>query len=121
MLEGISELIIKQFIIKRPDTATSSTRTSPSKDAVKEITSGSETSTSFSLEELRIPGMTGDQAKHIEYLVKKLLKEDITDPDSKKTVAERKKVLSQEIEKQMDRYVTDKEKELIGILINKLV
>ena len=66
--------------------------------------------------------MDRKEADHIAYLARKLLKEtSVQKKVSGRKLTRQKKILTRKIEGQMDRYLTDKEIELLGILINKLV
>jgi hypothetical protein len=118
VLEGISNLIIKQFISRKTGSISKDRDMPPAEEGVKEVTPA-DIDTGFSLEELRIEGMSKEQEKHIAQLVKKLLKEDVVKED-KEATEKRKKALPTEIEKRMNRYMSEEEKELLGILINKL-
>ena len=119
MIEGISNLIIKQYI-REKNKLSEGIKTTDEDKALKGVIN-TDIDTGFSLSDLNIEGLDQKQADHISYLVKKLLNENTQLGQDKKSANQRKKVLSLEIEKQMNRYVTDKEKELIGILINKLI
>jgi hypothetical protein len=117
MLEGIANIIIEKIIAKvKPAMGVS--RTTTKDNAVQGVTPGG-LQTNIQLEQLRISGMTKQEVEHVSQIIKKLMKED----KEKKTdgKAMRTKSFSQEVEKQLNRYLTKKEKELLGILINKLV
>lgn len=120
MIEGISTIIIKQFILNKIAKRGSVDNKKGKLGQVKGI-DGTDLNTDLNLEDLNIPGIDEKKAEEIGYLVKKLLKQDIRDAKSSKEIIKRKKEYSLEIEKRMNKYMSDKEKELVGILLNKLI